>query len=37
MDEQQVQTVRKTYKYKLKPTAKQERSLERTLILCRHV
>jgi putative transposase len=28
---------RKTYKYKLKPTPVQERLLERTLILCRHV
>jgi putative transposase len=37
MDEQQVQTVRKTYKYKLKPGPEQERSLERTLMLCRHV
>ena len=34
MDEQ---TVRKTYKYKLKPTPEQERVLERTLMLCRHV
>ena len=31
------QTVRKTYKYKLKPTPEQERTLERTLMLCRHV
>jgi putative transposase len=31
------QTVRKTFKYKLKPTPEQERSLERTLMLCRHV
>jgi putative transposase len=31
------QTVRKTYKYKLKPTAEQERMLDRTLMLCRHV
>jgi len=34
MDEQ---TVRKTYKYKLKPTPEQERALGRTLMLCRHV
>jgi putative transposase len=31
------QSVHKTYKYKLKPTPEQERMLERTLILCRHV
>src|SRR5215468_10506326 len=31
------QTVRKTYKYKLKATAEQERDLERVLMLCRHV
>jgi putative transposase len=31
------QTIRKTYKYKLKPTPDQERVLERTLMLCRHV
>jgi putative transposase len=31
------QTVRKTYKYKPKPTTEQERLLERTLMLCRHV
>jgi putative transposase len=31
------QTVRKTYKYKLKPTPEQERVLGRTLMLCRHV
>ena len=31
------QAVRKTYKYKLKPRPEQERSLERTLMLCRHV
>ena len=29
--------VRKTYQYKLKPTPQQERTLERTLMLCRHV
>jgi putative transposase len=27
----------KTYKYKLSPTAEQERALDRTLLLCRHV
>ena len=31
------QSVRKTYKYKLKPTAEQVRALERTLTLCRHI
>jgi putative transposase len=31
------QAVRKTYKYKLKPRPEQERSLERTLMLCCHV
>src|SRR5689334_22119580 len=31
------QTVSKTYKYKLKPTPEQERLLDRTLMLCRHV
>ena len=31
------QSIRKTYKYKLKPTSKQERILDRTLMLCRHV
>src|SRR5689334_12021266 len=30
-------TVRKTYKYKLKPTPEQERVLDRTLMLCRQV
>jgi putative transposase len=34
MDER---TVRKTYKYRLKPTPEQERMLERILVLCRHV
>jgi putative transposase len=29
------QTVRKTFKYKLQPTAEQEQELERTLLLCR--
>src|SRR5262249_58280014 len=31
------QTIRKTYRYKLNPTPEQERILERTLMLCRHV
>jgi putative transposase len=31
------QGVRKTYKYKLKPTPEQERILGRVLMLCRHV
>jgi putative transposase len=31
------QTVRKTFKYKLKPTVEQERLLDHTLMLCRHV
>src|SRR5215467_9109249 len=31
------QTVHKTFKYKLKPTPKQEWALDRTLMLCRHV
>ena len=31
------QSVHKTYKYKLKPTLKQERLLERTVMRCRHV
>jgi putative transposase len=31
------QTVRKTFNYKLKPTPDQERMLDRTLMLCRHV
>jgi putative transposase len=31
------QNIRKTYKYKLKPTAEQVRALERTLTLCRHI
>jgi putative transposase len=30
-------TVRKTFKYKLKPTPAQERALDRTLMLCHHV
>ncbi len=32
-----VQTVHKTFKFKLKLTPEQERMLERTLMLCRHV
>jgi putative transposase len=31
------QTVRKTYKYRLRPTRQQEWELERVLMLCRHV
>jgi putative transposase len=31
------QSIRKTYQYKPKPTSQQERMLERTLMLCRHV
>jgi len=31
------QSVRKTYKYKLKPTPEQGRALGRTLMLCRHI
>jgi putative transposase len=31
------QSVRRTCKYRLKPTPEQERLLERTLMLCRHV
>jgi putative transposase len=34
---QQDASVRKTFKYKLKPTPQQERVLGRTLMLCRHV
>jgi putative transposase len=33
----ETQTIRKTYKYKLKPTPVQEWALGRTLMLCRHV
>ena len=29
--------IHKTYRYKLIPTSQQERMLERTLMLCRHV
>jgi putative transposase len=36
MDMEQ-RSVRKTFKYRLKPTPEQERPLERTLMLCRHV
>jgi Helix-turn-helix domain len=36
MDMEQ-QAVRKTYKYKLKPTPDQEWALDRTLMLCRHI
>ena len=35
--EQQSGSIRKTYKYKLKPTPEQERMLDRTLMLCRHI
>ncbi len=31
------QSIRKAYKYKLKPTTEQERALDRALMLCRHV
>jgi putative transposase len=31
------QSIRKTFKYRLKPTSNQEQTLERTLMLCRHV
>jgi putative transposase len=31
------QHLRKTYKYKLKPAAEQERLLEHTLMLCRDI
>jgi putative transposase len=31
------QSIRKTFKYKLKPAPKQKRLLERALMLCRHV
>lgn len=31
------QSIRKTYRYRLKPTPEQERALERTLMLCRHL
>jgi transposase len=30
-------SVRKTFKYKLKPAPEQEQALDRTLIRCRHV
>jgi putative transposase len=35
--EQHHPTIRKAFKYKLKPTPDQERRLERTLMLCRHI
>jgi putative transposase len=31
------QSIRKTYRYKFKPTLEQERELKRVLTLCRHV
>jgi putative transposase len=31
------QTIRKTYKFKLRPTPEQERVLDHTLMLCRHI
>jgi Helix-turn-helix domain len=31
------QRVHKTFKYKLTPTAEQERALDRALMLCRHL
>src|SRR5690242_15461328 len=37
MDEQAVVVVRRSYKYKLKPTPQQTEMFERTLMLCRHV
>ncbi len=33
----ETQSVRKTYQYQLNPTPEQERALDRTLMLCRHV
>jgi putative transposase len=33
----EIPSVRKTFKFKLKPTPEQERILDRTLMLCRHV
>ena len=35
--EQQGSSVRKTYKYKLKPSPHQGQELERVLLLCRHI
>jgi putative transposase len=35
--EEQHPRIRKAFKYKLKPTPDQERRLERTLMLCRHI
>jgi putative transposase len=37
MDGLEQQCIRKSFKYKLKPTPNQERVLDRTLMLCRHV
>jgi putative transposase len=37
MESQERQRIRKTFKYKLEPTAEQERTLEHTLMRCRHV
>ena len=37
MSETTVQTVRKPFKYKLCPTPEQERVLDRTVMLCRHL
>jgi putative transposase len=37
MEDVERQGIRKTYKYKLKPTPEQDQVLERTLMLCRHV
>src|SRR6516164_6531513 len=31
------QSIRKTFKFKLKPSPEQERILDRTLMLCRHI
>ena len=33
----ETQSIRKTFKYKLKPAPEQERMFEHTLMLCRHV
>jgi putative transposase len=33
----ELQRVRKTYRYKLKPTPEQDRALDRTVMLCRHI
>ncbi len=37
MDDWDEPTTRKSYTYKLKPAPEQERQLERTLMLCRHI